>query len=391
MRGHEGGQSRLEVLHFRRVLEIHNHSEGLRPSDSHTLVLSFAKPVTGFRNQSIPRAMIPLRRMSHLVRYEIRDGVAVITVDNPPVNALSAGVPEGISDGVERAGHDTNADAIVLIGAGSTFIAGADINIFKELKTREQSIERSHSVHTRLKRLEDVDKPLVAAIHGHALGGGLEFAMACHYRVAVATARVGQPEVLLGIIPGAGGTQRLPRLCGPALALEMCTDGKPIAAVRAKAAGILDAVIDGGLLEGAIAFAKARAAANERRRTRDLQDKIDDRAAGLAACQAMRTRSSRPHAAPEHAVAVDAIEACITLDFDAGSRREMELFADCVLSTESKAMRHLFFAEREVAKIPDVPRGHSHANRQPSGRRRRRYNGRRYCRWRTRMPAFRFC
>ena len=296
--------------------------------------------------------------MSQLVRYDLRDRVAVITIDNPPVNALSAGVPEGISDGVERAGHDTNADAIVLIGAGSTFIAGADINIFKELKTREQSMERSHSVHTRLKKLEDVDKPLVAAIHGHALGGGLEFAMACHYRVAVATARVGQPEVLLGIIPGAGGTQRLPRLCGPALALEMCTDGKPIAAVRAKEAGILDAVIDGGLLEGAIAFAKARAAANERRRTRDLQDKIDDRAAGLAACQAMRTtllKTARGARAPR--VAVDAIEACITLDFDAGSRREMELFADCVLSTESKAMRHLFFAEREVAKIPDVPRG----------------------------------
>ncbi len=160
--------------------------------------------------------MIPLRGMSQLVRYEIRDGVAVVTIDNPPVNALSAGVPEGISEAVERACKDAAADAIVLIGAGSTFIAGADINIFKELKTREQSLERSQSVHTRLKKLEDAGKPLVAAIHGHALGGGLEFAMACHYRVAVATARVGQPEVHLGIIPGAGGTQRLPRLCGPA-------------------------------------------------------------------------------------------------------------------------------------------------------------------------------
>ena len=136
--------------------------------------------------------------MSQLVRYDVRDRVAVITIDNPPVNALRAGVPEGISDAVERAAGDSGADAVILIGAGTTFIAGADINIFKELKTREQSLERSQSVHARLKKLEDSDKPLVAAIHGHALGGGLEFAMACHYRVAVATARVGQPEVQLG-------------------------------------------------------------------------------------------------------------------------------------------------------------------------------------------------
>src|SRR5262245_9136740 len=215
--------------------------------------------------------------MSQLVRYDVRDRVAVITIDNPPVNALSAGVPEGISEAVARAADDSAADAVILIGAGTTFIAGADINIFKELKTREQSLERSQSVHARLKKLEDIDKPLVAAIHGHALGGGLEFAMACHYRVAIATARVGQPEVQLGIIPGAGGTQRLPRLCGPALALEMCTDGKMVPAARAKEAGILDAVVDGDLLNGAIAFAKARAAAKERRRTRDLQDKISDR------------------------------------------------------------------------------------------------------------------
>jgi 3-hydroxyacyl-CoA dehydrogenase len=304
--------------------------------------------------------MIPLRLMSQLVRSELRDGVAVVTIDNPPVNALGAGVPEGISEAVERADTDPAVAAIVLIGAGTTFIAGADINIFKELTTREQSIERSRAVHARLKKLEDASKPLIAAIHGHALGGGLEFAMACHYRIAVATAKVGQPEVHLGIIPGAGGTQRLPRLCGPALALEMCTDGKPVGAPRAKEAGILDAVVEGDLndlLNLAIAFAKARAAAGERRRTRDLQDKISDRSTGMAAWLAMRAslaKTARGARAPF--AAVDAIEACITMNFDAGSRREMELFADCVLSTESKAMRHLFFAEREVAKIPDVPK-----------------------------------
>lgn len=301
--------------------------------------------------------MITYRSMSQLVRYEVRDQVAIITIDNPPVNALGPGVPEGISEAIERAGNDPAADAIVMIGAGTTFIAGADINIFKQLKTREQSIERSHAVHTRLKKIEDVGKPLVAAIHGHALGGGLEFAMACHYRVAVHSAKVGQPEVLLGIIPGAGGTQRLPRLCGAALAVEMCTDGKPVGAAKAHQAGIIDAIVEGDLLEGAIAFALAQAADGRRRKTRDLEDKISDPAASLAACQAARgalSKTARGARAPF--AAIEAIEASVTMDFDAGSAREIELFAECVLSTESKAMRHLFFAEREVAKIPDVPK-----------------------------------
>jgi 3-hydroxyacyl-CoA dehydrogenase len=294
--------------------------------------------------------------MSQLVRYDVRDRVAIITIDNPPVNALSPGVPEGISDAVERAAADAGVDAIVMIGAGTTFIAGADINIFKQIEKREQSIERSQAVHSRLRKIEDVAKPLVAAIHGHALGGGLEFAMACHYRVAVANAKVGQPEVQLGIIPGAGGTQRLPRLCGPAMALEMCIEGKPVGASRALEAGILDAIVTGDLLDDAIAFAQARTGSG-RRRTRDLQGKISDRPAGVAACEAARSnlrKTSRGARAPF--AVVDAIEACVTLDFEQGSQREIELFADCVLSTESKAMRHLFFAEREVAKIPDVPK-----------------------------------
>jgi 3-hydroxyacyl-CoA dehydrogenase len=301
--------------------------------------------------------MITYRSMSQLVHYEVRDRVAIITIDNPPVNALSPGVPEGISEAVARAGDDPSADAIVMIGAGTTFIAGADINVFKQLTTREHSIARSRVVHDRLKTIEDVGKPLVAAIHGHALGGGLEFAMACHYRVALAGAKIGQPEVLLGIIPGAGGTQRLPRLCGAPLALEMCTDGKPIAAAKAHTSGIIDAVIDGDLLEGAMAFARAKAAAGLRRKTREMSDKISDRAASQAACQAARgTLQKTARGARAPFAAVDAIEAGVTMDFDAGSTREIELFADCVLSTESKALRHLFFAEREVAKIPDVPK-----------------------------------
>ncbi len=278
--------------------------------------------------------------MSGLVHYHVVDRVAVVTVDNPPVNALGPGVAEGISDAVTRAIGDANADAIVLIGAGRTFMAGADINVFRTLKTRDQCIERSGAFHARLEALENSPKPLVAAIHGHALGGGLEFAMACHYRVAVPGARIGQPEVLLGLIPGAGGTQRLPRLCGPRLALELCTEGKPIAAARALASGIVDLVVNGDLLEGAIAFATNVVRSGVApRRTRDLENKIADRDAGLGACQETRAalaRTARGARAPF--AAVDGIEAAITMDFETGSKRERELSADCVLSDESRAL-----------------------------------------------------
>src|SRR5882672_10137683 len=295
--------------------------------------------------------------MSQLVRYEITDGVAVITIDNPPVNALSPGVWEGIDQAVARASADPAAEAIVLIGAGTTFIAGADIKIFDTLKTREDSMTRSAGTHALLKRMEDAPKPLVAAIHGQALGGGLEVAMACHYRVAAKDAKVGQPEVLLGIIPGAGGTQRLPRLAGAELALQMCTDGKPVPAPKAKAAGMIDEVVEGDLLAGAIAFAKAKAAAHHIRKVREIAISSDAAAKGLQASAKMReslAKTARGLRAP-YAV-VDAVEAGLQHGFDAGSVRERELFADCVVSTESKALRHLFFAEREVAKVPDVPR-----------------------------------
>jgi 3-hydroxyacyl-CoA dehydrogenase len=164
--------------------------------------------------------------------------------------------------------------------------------------------------------------------------------------------------VLLGIIPGAGGTQRLPRLAGAQAALELCTEGKPIAATRALALGVIDQIVDGDLLEGAVAFAAERAARHERRRTRDLSERLGDRDAGLAACAAARValaKTARGARAPF--AAVDGIEAALTMDFEAGSERERELFAECVLSDESRALRYLFFAEREAAKIPDVPKG----------------------------------
>src|SRR4051812_22919771 len=307
-----------------------------------------------------------------LVRYEIKDGVAVVTIDNPPVNALAPEVWTQIEDAVARGVADPAAAAIVLIGAGTTFIAGADIKAFDLLKAPADSMARSEGTHALLKRLEDATKPLVAAIHGNALGGGLEVAQACHFRVATRDARVGQPEVMLGIIPGAGGTQRLPRLAGAKMALEMCIDGKPVAAPKALAAGIIDQIVDGNpatgsgssrassrddLLNGAIAFAKEKAAKKEIRKVRDIVIAPDAVKAGLEACDAMRAalkKTAKGMRAP-YAV-VDAIEAGLKLPFDEGSAREREIFAQCVTSTESKALRHLFFAEREVAKVPDVPK-----------------------------------
>jgi 3-hydroxyacyl-CoA dehydrogenase len=228
------------------------------------------------------------------------------------------------------------------------------------MKTREQSRARSEAFHASLKNIENAAKPVVAAIHGNALGGGLELAMSCHYRVALANARVGQPEVLLGLIPGAGGTQRLPRLCGVPLALDMCIDGKPVPAATAHAARIIDQLIDGNreaLLAGAIAFARARAGAGDIRRTRELSIAASEVDAALAACDARRAQLGKtptPVLAPY--AAVDAIKAAGTLPFDEGSAVERELFADCLVSTESRALVHLFFAEREAAKVPGVPK-----------------------------------
>jgi len=296
--------------------------------------------------------------MSDVVHYERVDRVAVVTIDNPPVNALSPDVWNALDEAVRRAAHDPAVDAVVVVGAGTTFIAGADIKVFATLKTREQSLERSGGTHALLMRIEDCPKPVVAAIHGVALGGGNEVAMSCHYRIADRKASIGQPEVLLGIIPGAGGTQRLPRLSGADLALTMSTDGKPISADRAAAAGIVDRVVDGGLREAAIAFAREKAAGGGPRKTRELRDKIQDVAAAVAACEKMRASLAKTSKdVPAPAAAVDAIEAGIREGFAAGSLRERERFADCVVSTASKAMRHIFFAERDAAKIPDAPAG----------------------------------
>ena len=294
------------------------------------------------------------------VRYDVQDRVAVVTIDHPPVNALAPEIWTGVDEAVARAVADPAADAVVLIGEGTTFVAGADIKIFDTLTTRELALERTAGSHALLKRLEDSPKPLVAAIHGHALGGGLELAMSCHYRVATRDAKVGQPEVLLGIIPGAGGTQRLPRLCGVEMAIAICTQGQSLSAAKAQAAGIVDDVVDGdrdALLAAACAFASAKAAARETRKTRDLVTHVADVAAARETCANARPlvrKNARGAQAP--LAALDAIEAGLGQPFDVGSLGEREIFATCVVSTESRALRHLFFAEREALKVPGVPR-----------------------------------
>lgn len=283
-------------------------------------------------------------------------GIGVITINNPPVNALSPGVPEGIREAVESFGQDSAVKAVVLIGGGRTFIAGADIKEFGKI-TSGQKRDLS-PIRNMLVALESCPKPVIAAIHGTAFGGGLETALVCHYRVATPSAQVGQPEVKLGLIPGAGGTQRLPRLAGIAKAAEMCAFGEPIRTAEALQCGIIDRIIEGDLLAGAIAFALEVAAIGKPpRKTCDLDDKLRDTAANTQALSKVRevvSKRARGLIAPLKAI--EAVEAATTLPFAEGCQREAELFQECLFSDESKALIHVFFGEREVGKIPDIPK-----------------------------------
>jgi 3-hydroxyacyl-CoA dehydrogenase len=291
--------------------------------------------------------------MSELVNYARQGEIGVITINNPPVNALSPGVPEGIMAAIDDADQDPEVRAVVLLGGGRTFIAGADIKEFGKVTSGEKPRISFNAV---LEKIENSKKPVVMAIHGTAFGGGLETAMAGHYRVAVASAQVGQPEVKLGIIPGAGGTQRLPRLAGVGKATEMCAFGEPIDAKAALAAGIIDKIVEGDLLQGALEFAHG-VAGRLALKTRERNDKLQDAGANtaifaLAREQARKTR--RGQMAP--LAAIDAVEAATRLPFADGLNREAEIFRVCLFSVQSKALIHAFFGERAVAKIPDVPK-----------------------------------
>jgi 3-hydroxyacyl-CoA dehydrogenase len=288
-----------------------------------------------------------------LVRFENVDGIGVVTIDNPPVNALSPGVPEGIVESIEGGNADPLIRAMVLIGAGRSFIAGADIRTFGTNRPPPVPGRRPHQI------LDASQKPVVAAIHGYALGGGLELALASHYRIAVAGAKVGLPEVLIGILPGSGGTQRLPRLIGPKAALEMITSGRHVPADEAHRLGIIDELVPegGDLRQAAVAFARRVADIRPLPRIRDHDERLAEARDEPGMFDAMRrsiARRARNQKAPYHCIA--AVEAAAMLPFDDGIRRERELFAELENSAEARALRYAFFAEREVARLPDVPR-----------------------------------
>ena len=292
--------------------------------------------------------------MPDLVIVERRQNVLVILINNPPVNALSPGVPEGIEAAIEVANTDEAVRAVVIGGAGRTFIAGADITTLDLAAWGDLSA--APDMHDMLARIESCRVPVVMAIHGTALGGGNELAMAGHYRVALASAQIGQPEVNLGIIPGAEGTQRLPRLVGVEKALDLCVSGRPLRAAEALAAGLLDAIVEGDLIDEAMSFATAVAnRGGPHRRTSERTDRLGGAAANAPLFEAARALAAkiRPRqTAPLRAV--DAVEAATTLPFQDGCRRERAIFFECVQGEQAKALIHLFFAERAAAKVRGV-------------------------------------
>ena len=287
--------------------------------------------------------------MNDVVSYELDGEVAVITVNNPPVNALSHAVRSGITEGVQKAAADDAVKAVALVCDGRTFIAGADITEFGK-PPKDPHLRQQHEVQ------EDCPKPLVAGIFGTALGGGLETALACHYRVAVPSAKVGLPEVKLGILPGAGGTQRLPRLVGVEKAIQMICSGDPIGAQEALELGVIDKVVTDDLRQATIDYAREVLKGNaELVRVRDRTDLLEGVSTEVFdKARAEWARKKRGFQAPQNCIG--AIQAAVELPFDDGMARERELFTELMEGDQSAAQRHFFFAERAANKVPDVPR-----------------------------------
>ena len=277
--------------------------------------------------------------------------VSVITLNSPPVNALSQAVREGLDQALRAAFADAKTKAVVIVCDGRTFVAGADIREFGKPR-------KPPGLKDFQQLFDGAPKPVIAAIHGTALGGGLELAMMCHYRVAVPSARCGLPEVNIGILPGGGGTQALPRIVGVEKALEMMTSGRHVSAKEAQASGILDEIVpEGNLKQAAIAYAKKLIAEKKPiKRVRDLTDKIEAARKTpevFANFRKANARKFRNMMAPENII--KCVEAAVSLPFDDGLKRESELSAELHSGPQAPAMRHSFFAEREAAKIPDVP------------------------------------
>ena len=279
--------------------------------------------------------------MSSPVSYQLEDTIGVISIDSPPVNALSHAVRQGLLDAINAAQNDAS-EAVVIVCAGRTFIAGADITEFgKPLK--------DPWLPDLLNTIEASAKLVVAALHGTALGGGFETALAAHYRCAAPGAKIGFPEVHLGLLPGAGGTQRTPRLAGVQAALDLITSGTPIAAGEAQEIGLIDKIIDGDLRAGAIAWARELVASGAKIRRSSEQDVPEFDHAIFDVYRSKLARRARGQVAPDHIVAC--IEAAATMTFEDGMAKERELFMACMDSSQSAAMRHLFFAERLAAKV----------------------------------------
>ena len=291
-----------------------------------------------------------MQTINSVASLSIEGEIAILSIHSPPVNALSQPVREGILNGMKAANADPAVKAIVFICEGRTFLAGADITEFGKPP-------RTPSLFEAQSEIENASKPVIAAIHGTSLGGGFEVALCCHYRVAVPSAKCGLPEVHLGLLPGAGGTQRLPRIVGAQKALEMVTGGTHVAASQCLSMGLVDELMEEGKLrEGALAFArKVLAEGRPLRKVRDLSDKMlaaRGQPEIFAEFRQANARKFRGFLAPEYNIRC--IEAAVNLPFDEGMKAERKLFLELVSGTQSAAQRHVFFAERQVWKIPDI-------------------------------------
>ena len=285
------------------------------------------------------------------VNYSTSGNIAILEVDNPPVNPLSSGVRAGLSEYITKANEDDSIEGIILTGAGRSFRAGADISEFGQTPD-------GPDLHTALKEIEYSKKPVLAAINGTALGGGLETALVCNYRMGTNKAIVGLPEVNLGLLPGAGGTQRLPRLIGPSQALKMMIAGTPLSAKKALQQGVIDAISENSLMDDAIKFLQEKIGSDVHPKVRDKHEKVleargDDNV--LAEAKALAAKTRRGQFAPGQIIAC--VEAAINEDdFDIGMKKESEYFLECLMNPQREAMIHIFFGERAASKISDVPK-----------------------------------
>ena len=285
------------------------------------------------------------------VNYSIQGNIAILEVDNPPVNPLSSGVRAGLSEYIQKANEDDTVKGIILTGAGRSFIAGADISEFGQKPD-------GPDLHATLRDIEFSAKPVVAAINGTALGGGLETALVCNYRIGTNKAIVGLPEVNLGLLPGAGGTQRLPRLIGPSQALKMMLAGTPMSAKKALQQGVIDAISENSLIEDAILFLQDKIGLDSHPKVRDRNEKVIEARGDnnvLAEAKALAAKTRKGQFAPGQIIAC--VEAAINEDnFDDGMKKEADYFLKCLVHPQREAMIHILFGERAASKISDIPR-----------------------------------